>query len=207
MSAFRNRVVAALVIALVAAPAPAFAVKKKPPVICNLVKDATGDAGVLSNAGGATTYDPSLDVLSADIGVTGTMLTAVIRVKDLTQTDNLAATGRTWAISFANGTASVGLNAYLSTAGGEQFNTSKGIFDYAHDQIRIHVALADLPNAKIKKNSVLRGFYVTSNVVVGLDPTLNAGYSFAPLGAPADSTDTTTASFKVGAASCVKVGA
>lgn len=201
----RSRVIVAAVVAVLAAGAPASAAKR-PPVVCNLLKDAPSDAGVLGNAGGPQTYDPSLDIVSADIGVSTTMLTAVIRVKDLTRESTISPTGRTWGIAFANGTQGVGLNAYVSPLGGEQFNTGKGKIDYAADQVRIHVLLKDLPHAKIKKGSVLRGFYVTSNVVVGLDPSLNAGYSFAPFGSAADFTEATPASFTVGSLSCVKVG-
>ncbi|HWL34937.1 MAG TPA: hypothetical protein VNQ77_01965 [Frankiaceae bacterium] len=199
----RSRLVAVAALSLVASATPAYAAKK--PVICNLIKDTAGDAGLGGAAAAGTTYDPSLDILSADLAVSSSMLTAVIRVKDLTKDDTLAPTGRTWNISFTNGTQSVGMSAYLSPLGGEQFSTKKGVFDYAKDQIRIHVALADIPNAKIKKGSVLRGFYLATNVVVGLDPSLNAGSSFAPLGGSTDST-TSTAAFTVGSLSCVKVG-
>lgn len=202
----RNRLIAIVAVALLAATTtPAFAAKKRPKPVCNLVKDAADDASV--GGVGATTYDPSLDIVSADIGVSGTMLTAVIRVKDLTRSDTLGTTGRTWGLSLSNGTASVGLNAYVSPLGGEQFNTGKGKIDYAADQVRVHVLLKDLPHAKIKKGAVLRGFYVTSNVVVGLDPSLNAGHAFAPLSGAVDATPATTAAFPVGTLSCVKVGA
>lgn len=206
----RSHLVAVAVIALLVAPAPAHAAKKKkkpkpPPPICFLVKDATGDAGIQGNAGGSHTYDASLDIVSMDIAVDATRLTGVIRVKDLTETSTTGTTGRTWSISMSNGTSTLGLAAYWSPLGEEQFNTKSGVFDTVKDEIRIHAKLADFPNAEIKKGSVLRGFYVTSNVVVGFDPSLNAGYAFAPF-TSADATPATTASFPVGAASCVKVG-
>ena len=141
-----------------------------------------------------------------DIGVDAKTLTGVIRVKDLTESSTTGTTGRTWSISLSNGTSTLGLAAFLSPAGGQKFSTGRGVFDFANDQVRIHATLADFPNAKIKKGAVLRGFYVTSNVVVGLDPSYNAGYAFAPFSA-ADATRATPAAFPVGAASCVRVGA
>lgn len=209
----RNRLVlAVLAVAVLASVAPASAAPRRPkpkpkPPLCFLIKDAAGEAGVMGNMAGQTTYDPNLDITSADVGISATTITVVIRVKDLVDNDDKAPTGRTWAMTFSNGTASAGFNAFRSPLGGEQFNTGKGVFDYDRNEIRIHANLSDLPNAKIKKGAVLRAFGVTSNVVVGLDPSYNAGYAFAPVSSPADQTDPqSTASFTVGTVSCVKVG-
>lgn len=206
-----SRLVAVAVLAALATTTPAYAAKKKarpkpPPPICNLIKDDAGDAGFMGQTN-AQVYDPSLDIVSFDIGVSATMLTAVIRVKDLTKTSQASPTGRAWSIAMSNGTATMGLAAFLSPVGGERFSSDKGVFDWDHDQIRIHAPLADYPNAKIKKGAVLRGFYVTANQVVGFDPSWSLGYAFEPFSTPADKTPATTAAFTVGAASCVKVGA
>ena len=48
----------------------------------------------MSGAAGSPTYDPSLDILSADVATNATMITAVIRVKQLTQTDSSWQFGR-----------------------------------------------------------------------------------------------------------------
>lgn len=202
------RIAVAAVVAMLATTSPAVAAKRKPkppPPICNLIKDAANDAGLMGNTA-QPVYDPSLDIRSVDIGVSATMLTAVIRVTDLTKESNAAPTGRMWDISMSNGTATLGLSAYLSPVGKEQFSSGKGIFDWNADQIRIHAPLAEYPNAKIKRGAMLRGFYITSNQVVGFDPTWSAGYAFVPFSTPADKTDPTTAAFPVGAASCVRVG-
>lgn len=203
----RRCVLAAAVLAVLGTTTPALAATRpRPrPAVCNLIKDPIGDAGI-SGQSQPQLYDPSLDIVSADIGVNAAMLTAVIRVRDLTQDSPLYKAGRRWNITMANGTETLSLAAFASPLGGQRFSSGKGVFDWNADQIRIHAALADYPNAKIKKGVVLRGFYVTANQVVGLDPAWSFGYASAPFSTPADRTDATTAAFTVGNASCVTVG-
>lgn len=205
----RSRLVLAVLVlaAASAASVPAHAAKAKPKVYCKLVVDDVGKAGVLSSVAGSATYDPSLDIVSADIASNATTLTAVIRVKDLTPTSTMSPGGRTWGLTFANGTVSVGLNAYLSDNFGKQFSTKQGgVFDFAKDEIRIHVALADVAYAKIKKGSLLRGLYVTSNSVVAFDPAMGLGYGFPPFAGSTDDATAPKSVYPAGALSCVKVG-
>ena len=203
----RSRLAVVAVLAALVAASPATAAVKKPKPVCNLLTDATGDAGIAANAGGETTYDPSLDIVSADIGVSGSQLTFLIRIKDLTETSTKSPTGRTWSVAFTNGTPSVGLSAFHSPVFGESFSSKKGVVDFARDQVRITIDLKDVAYAKIKKGSVLRGFYVTTNVVVALDPDHGMGHSFAPLSGATDELLGGKAAFVVGSPSCVKVGA
>jgi hypothetical protein len=204
----RSRLAAAAVLAVLATTAPAYAAKAKPKPkpVCNLVKDAPGDAFVATSAAGPTTYDPSLDIVSADINVNATMLTGVIRVKDLTQESQAAATGRVWNLTMSNGTQAIGLKAYLSPLGKEQFSRGLGKFDYAADQVRIHAKIADLTEVKLPKGTVLRNFSITTNYIVGFDPAWGAGFGLQPQGGAVDATQPSAASFKVGSLSCVKVG-
>ncbi len=202
-----SRLTVAAVLAMLVVTTPAYAkAKKPPPPICNLVKDAPSDASVFNSAGGSNTYDPSLDILSADINVNAAMITAVIRLKDLTESSQPAPTGRVWNITMSVGTQSIGLKAYLSPGGGEQFSRGLGKFDYTANQVRIHAKISDLNGVKLPKGAVLRGFSVATNYIVGFDPAWGAGYGLQPQGGAVDATEPTTASFKVGSASCVKVG-
>jgi hypothetical protein len=196
----------AVVAALLVTAAPAHAAKPRPkPPICNLITDPAGDAGILNDTGGETLRDPSLDIVSADLGVSATMLTAVIRLKELPKEDQKAPLGRTWSFAFTTNNVRVGMSAYTSQQAGDRFtNAAGGVVDWANKQIRFHVKLADEPKANLKKGALLKGFYLTSNAVVALDPTLGLGYAITPSGA-AD-TVSSEKTFTVGAASCVKVG-
>jgi hypothetical protein len=169
--------------------------------VCNLVTDPGGDSW-LSGHQDTVAY-PSLDIVSADVASDGVTLAAAIRVKQLTESDSNAPGGRQWLINFTNGNNSVGLFATKSSQG-EYFGEGTGQFDYAHNEVRIRIPLSKLPNAKIVKGSVLRGFNVTTTLVVGLDPSLNFGYG-PTVGSPEDQASATS-SYVVGKASCLKVG-
>jgi hypothetical protein len=200
----RSRLFVAIALAASAVSAPAYAAKK-PPTICNLVKDAPNDASAYERSLGSNTYDPSLDIISADVNANATAFTAVIRVKQLTSESQIAPTGRYWFMSMTAGTSSFGLRAYKSPLGAERFTYGKGKFDVAKNEIRIHATHAEL-GVKLPKGTVIRGFLVSSNATVGLDPAWGLGYSFNVTSGAADSTNQTPATFKVGSLSCVKVG-
>lgn len=206
----RSRLALGLLLVTLASAAPADAArpkpKPKPKPFCNLVTDETGTAGIFASMAGSTTYDPSLDIVSADIANNGTTLTGVIRVKDLTEKSQMSPLGRQWGITFTNGTSSIGLTAYLSEAFGKQFSTGKGTFDFAKDEVRIHIPMAEIAYAKIRKGSTLRGFYVTTNSVVALNPKDGFGYGFAPFGGSTDDATAPKSAYPAFAASCVKVG-
>lgn len=186
--------------ALLAGPASA---AKLP---CAMLKDAPGDAGWANNAAGAPLADPSLDVVSADIASDGVTLTAVIRVKQLTQQSSVSPGGRGWSISMASGTTPLGLDAYL-TPFGERFSSGKGKFDFAKNEIRIHVKLADVPFFKAKKGTVIRNLSVATTTYVGYPEAggVRIGNGYPPPFGNAD-TATSTAAYKVGVKNCVSVG-
>lgn len=199
----RSRLAALVVLAAVAGTLPAYAAPK-PKQQCQTVKDPKGDAFV--GGTGTTTYDPSLDIVSADVNANAKMLTAVIRVADLTEESQWAPLGRTWTFAFTNGAQPISLSAYKSPLGGETAGKGTVKFDYVKDEIRIHVPLTELGQAKVVKGTILRGFNLTSNAVVGLDDAWNFGHAFQPLSGAVDRTDDTKATFKVGTPSCVVVG-
>lgn len=201
----RSRLAAMVVLAALVGTLPADAAPKpKPKPQCNTVKDPKGDAFV--GGTGTTTYDPSLDIISADVNANAKMLTAVIRLADLTEESQWAPAGRTWTFAFTNGANPISLSAYQSELGGESFGKGTGTFDYVKNEIRIHVPIGDLAPAKVVKGTILRGFNLTSNAVVGLDDAWNLGHAFQPLSGAVDRTDETKATFKVGSLSCVVVG-
>ena len=203
----RSRLAALVVLAAVAGTLPAYAAPKakpKPKPVCFLIKDPANDASL--GGAGATTYDPSLDIITADVNASATTLSAVIRVKDLTEDSTIGKSGRTWTFSMSNGANNIALAAYLSDRGGKAFGKGTGTFDFTKNEIRMHVPIKDLGGTKVVKGTILRGVYLTSNVVVGLPPELGRGPAFQPLSGAVDTTTPTNATFKVGTPSCVVVG-
>ncbi|HEU0133011.1 MAG TPA: hypothetical protein VFQ85_18685 [Mycobacteriales bacterium] len=197
----------ALVATALAPVAPAHAAKA-PKKVCNILKDPANDAGVANNALGPSFYDPTLDIVSVDLSSDGKVLTGVIRVRTLSENDNLAPVGRSWTISANAGTNTVSMAAYHSPFG-QYFTTGKGSFDFTRSEIRIHVALNDIAYAKIKKGTVLRNIVAVSAVVVGF-PTQTAdlaGAGYTPAGGAADRAENPKVSYTVPTPSCVKPGA
>ena len=197
----RSRIALAVLVLAVATPAHA-AVKVKP--ACNLVKDSGGDAYVVPGTANQQTYDPSLDIVSADVAANGKYLSAVIRLKDLTEADSLAPAGRVWRLTVTNGTASVGLSTFVSTWG-TYFGQGTGTVDYTHNLIQMNIALADIPYAKIKVGDKLKNINVYANWMIGLNPAATFGYGIEPAGGSTDSAVNTTVSYAVGYPSCVAV--
>lgn len=201
----RSRLALAAVLLVATIVTPAQAATKKPKPVCGLIKDQAGDAYAWVGAAKAQqTYDPSLDIVQADIGVGKTTIVAVIKVKDLTETSSVAPTGRTWGISMTSGVQSFGLSAYQSPLGAERFSREAGKFDYKAETITMSAKLSEIQGLKIVKGMVLRGFSVTTNVAVGWPKEVPLGYATQPSGTTDDLNPPSTATFKVGTLSCVK---
>ena len=146
MSKLRPVLAVGVCAALAAATGVAAAAPKAKPV-CNLVKDAAGDATV--DPAGAVA-DDSLDILSVDLASNRSSITGVIRVKKLVKDP-----GRNWTVSFtADGT--VFSLAGHTTAAGDVFDTAyagetngsvygpgtTGVFDTAKNEVRITAPLS-----------------------------------------------------------------
>jgi hypothetical protein len=203
-----TRIVAAVLLAAaVTAPSADAAPKRKPAPpkpACNLVVDPANDAGVFGGAANPTTYDTNLDIVGADVASNAKNISVLFRLKDLTEQDPLAPTGRMWTFGFTHGNNSVAISAYVSPVG-TFFSSGTGKVDYALNTVQVDVPLSTISYAKIAKGSVLKTFYVTSNPVVGLDPSLGAGNAITPPGAADEAKS--GASYAVGHPSCVKVPA
>jgi hypothetical protein len=175
---------------------------KRPTVrpVCNLLKDDPGDAW-LARQPNSVAY-PSLDIVSADVASDGVTLSAAIRVKQLTQSDNNAPAGREWDISFSSGNDRIGFTA-VKKYDGEFFNVT-GIFDYAKNEIRFKIPVKGL-KAKLTKGTILDRLDVTGSVLAGL-PTA-AGFGSGPaIGGPVDQgTSAPTTRYTIGTPSCLKV--
>lgn len=200
----RRHVLTVTVVLLGLTVSPAYA-KTKPKTYCNLVKDVANDASI--GGAGTTTYDPSLDVVSADIATNAKNLSGVIRLKDLqtSDQDQYGKTGRTWTLSFTAGNNTVGLVVYV-TPFGVSFGRGSGVVDYDHNYIQFNVALADVAYAGIKKGVALRNIRASSNMVVGLPPAAGLGYGTWPTGGSVDAA-TSLSPYPADALSCVKVPA
>jgi hypothetical protein len=177
--------------------------KPKPPV-CNLVTDIPGDASPLNN-GVSQAYAPSLDILSADVASNGKVITAVIRVKALTKSEQNSPFGRQWELTAKDGNSSLGFDVYDGPFG-TFFSAGTGVLDYAHNEVRISVPVKDI-TLPLTPGTVLTGFSVSTSTVVEFDPAATLGNAFAPPGGSEDSaTAPATVKYMVGALSCVKPG-
>jgi len=187
------------------------AVKKPPPPVCNLIKDLESDSGPLVAQGQTTGYDQSLDIVSADVASDGKNLTAVIRLKKLTEFTNTAPDtnsplGREWQFNLViNVTHNYGLAAFDGPFG-KNFTTGAdgGVFDYAHNEIRITQPVSALPFA-LPKGTPMSTLTATAYSVLQLDPA--AGFGNATILSQEDTAAAKPGTkYSAGAASCVKVG-
>lgn len=199
--------VAAAACMLSALPAQA-ATKPKPKPkkpSCKLVLDAEKDAGALSNPNGAT-YDPALDVMSADVASNAKFLTWVIRVKKLTKSDTMSPVGQRFTTSFTVGTSSVPLNVNIDAQGHVFFppGAVNTFFDEGKSEIRFTMPMSVLPQA-LPAGTIMRNFQVSTATSVGLDPA-----TFPSGGIPLSPVDTalssSTTSYVAGWPSCVAIG-
>jgi hypothetical protein len=185
--------------------------KKAPPPVCNLVTDPAADSGPFAAQGQSSGYDPSLDIVSADVASDTKNLTAVIRVKHLAQfspttPDTNSPLGREWQFNLViNATHNYELAAFDGPVG-PNFTTGAngGTLDYAHNEIRITQSLSALPFA-MPKGSPMTSLRATAYSTVQLDSA--AGFGNATILSQEDvATGKPTAKYFAGTPSCVKVG-
>lgn len=183
--------------------------KPKPPP-CNIITDAPNDSGPISGKAGAPLYDPSLDIVSADIATNATMITAVIRVKQLTQSDSTWPFGRQWAFQFTTSTGhNYGFIAYDSQFG-QAASVGQLKLDTAHNEVRVSAKLSDLPFA-LPKGTTLGVLQAYSYAAVQFPAVSPATQPTTALALPGWSTEDNaaapaTSKYSVGTQTCVKVG-
>lgn len=120
--------------------------KPKPP-ICNLIVDPRGDTPSVSPSGGTgASYDPNLDILSADVANNAEWVSGVIRLAALEPTDAMAPTGRFYMLNWGYGSNGVGQNISVAvTPTGTVFSPgATGRLDFAKREIRINARIGDL---------------------------------------------------------------
>jgi len=184
--------------------------KPKPPP-CNIIKDNPNDSGPLSGAAGAPLYDPSLDIVSADVATNASTITAVIRVKQLTESDSSWQFGREWSLEFSTSTGQhYGFIAYDATparTASSSIGTLK--LDYARGEVRISAKLSELPFALPKGTTlgVLQAHALASVQLPDSGPA-GLGHDFLVPGwsTEDDAVAPVTSKYSVGTATCVKVG-
>jgi hypothetical protein len=197
-------------VAAIATALPAQAATKpkpKPKPVCNVLTDPADDAGPFAGIAGASTNDPSLDVVSADVATDATRLTAVIRVKKLTKdaaTTPLSQVGRRWMLRFTVGSTVV----QVATTDGPldtsyQRGATNGVLDTTTNEIRVTIPLASIPGVKIVKGSVLQNIDVLTNYFLTFRRSDGIGDGLSA--APADN-GKTTKTYVAGTPSCVKIG-
>lgn len=179
--------------------------KPKPPP-CNIIKDNPNDSGPASGTAGAPLYDPSLDIVSADVATNATTITAVIRVKQLTQSDSTRPYGREWSLDF---TTSTGHTSEFTAYDGPFGQQSAGhlTMDYAHNEVRISAKLSDLPFALPKGTTlgVLQA-YTYAPVQFPANPAGSHGFLAPALSSEDSALAPATSKYSVGTPTCVKVG-
>jgi hypothetical protein len=178
----------------------------KPKPVCNLVKDAAGDASVQP----PLPSDDSLDIVSADVASNAKNVTAVLRLKSLGATSPYSVTGRNYYMQFdAPGAANpiyfsaesdaTGTSYHwgdLETANGLGTYTTKGdatgVTDVAKNEIRMTVSVRDLADlGKTKPGNKLSSLHASTTAVLGV------------LVADVDTADGSK-SYVAGSPSCVK---
>ncbi|HVE98635.1 MAG TPA: hypothetical protein VNA12_05590 [Mycobacteriales bacterium] len=194
---------------------------------CELLRDEKGDSGVLGGEGlGGPlpgTYEPMLDILSADLAADAKQLTVVIRVAELGPTPAVPLVdGGSWSFHFATPESAFFLAAdrthagesfmlhhYLSEYSGdtsqsfiyEPVGEVTGVIDVASSEIRMTVPLAMFkPHDAVTMGTTLHKLLVIS------------WYKHEPMeqwssGGEADETGGGgKATYRVGTRNCVKVG-
>lgn len=183
--------------------------KPKPPP-CHILTDPANDSGPMSGVAGAPLYDPSLDIISADVATNATMITAVVRVKQLTQSDSSWPLGRQWEFDFTTSTGHFyGFIAYDGPLG-QKVSAGHLNMSLKDNSIYFSAKLSDLPFA-LPKGTTLGTLQAYTRATFQLPPAGPEGVIPQAFVAPGWSTEDNaaapaTAKYSVGAATCVKVG-
>ena len=182
----------------------------KPKPVCNLVKDAAGDAtaGLTS-----VSNEASWDVLSGDVATSKKALTTVIRVAKLTKSTSSAPEGSQWRFDFHVGEVNLYTQA-TSTPFGDAFiagytdstshsfadSGATGVFDTAKNEVRVTVPLSAFSD----KASIKPGGHLATLAASAGDYVNVAGGS--PSGSIQADDAEGSKDYIAGASSCVVVG-
>jgi hypothetical protein len=206
----KRHVIAAAALTVAALPmVPAQAAKPRPkpkPPACNLLTDAPNDAGLQNNPNGLT-YDPSLDVISADVATNAKDISWVIRVAKLRKDDpQRHPGGMRYEFTVTVGTASVSLFVTTRPTGEIIWpeTATKTAWDETKNEIRVTQPIAKLPTS-FKNGAVLRNFQVLTFSVVGLDPSIFRSGN-VKLWQADNAVADAKSSYVAGSPSCVKIG-
>jgi len=169
--------------------------KPKPKPICKLVTDPSGDV---------STSDQSLDITSADIVSNGRQVTTVIRVAKLSEQDLTAPGGRYFEFDWQYDGTGYSTTAITTPAGTEFYavtSPAKGVFDWAHNEIRVTADVDSFPgHPTYRTGALITNFRLHSDQGA---PKMPIPVTFGFLGDTGQGAKT----YPVGAASCVKLGA
>ena len=167
----------------------------KPP--CYLVKDAKGDANRVGTNGLTTPQsDPNMDILSADVATNATTITGVIRLAGLSMDDDMAPTGRQYALQFQVGNRATVIDVVIDPTGVTYYGgKGRGVVDIKHKQVRVSVPLTRL-DVKIRPGTPLKNL-AANTFRVGPQDSFVLGIADGA---------STTKSYVAGVTTCVKVG-
>jgi hypothetical protein len=203
------------------------ATRPAPKPVCQIIKDATGDAaynGVVPGTGND-------DIVSADLASNGKTVTAVIRLAALDANDPQAPLGHNYIVTFGGkGAANTLFLAARTYATGTKFlygyqgsdptlpinisypmGDATGTVNAAKKEIHISVANAAFAaqGSKLPVGSKLTSPAVLSYRIVGqgVVPSMQVGPQWVPLGGVSEPFDDAAGkSYVVGTPSCVKPG-
>ncbi len=196
-----------------ARPRPAPKPKPKVPPLCNLVVGVKGgEPGVFGPGSLASKaplpysavplYDSNLDILSADVANNATMVSVVIRLAKLTQSDLPTAAGRFYQFSWSWTSTGVGatMSANVTPTGVKFSDTATGEVDYTKSEIRINQPIDSMSGHPLfAPTDKMRA--LTAEADYG-NPAVAVATTFDTLGDRATSDKV----YPVGAPSCVKIG-
>lgn len=196
---FSKTLAAASAVSLLLGVSAAEAAKPKPKPVCNLVKDAKGDATDNGTSAVAMPNDPNLDIITADVASNTKTVTGVIRLAALDGQGSTAPAGAAYTMSFLVKGTVVVLRAYVSPAG-ESFADGTGTalsgkVDRAKKEIRIHAPIASLP-VQFKAKDKITEIKAQSARWVGSTP-ISLGLVDNAI---------SPAAYVAGTLSCVKIG-
>lgn len=220
----RPVLLALALLAPVVGPAAEAATRPKPKPVCQIIKDAPGDA-TYNNVPG----DGNDDIVTGDLASDGRTITGVVRLAALAQPDPAAPLGQAFFVRFSprgvdkllflsartfpSGTTySFGYSAADPNTGIDTSYTlgeAKGVVDTTKKEVRVTVPVAAFKAAQVNLARGLKLLTPTAEtfriVGQGMVPSQQAGPVRVPLGGvllPFD--EASGASYVVGTPSCVK---